>query len=196
MGTYTFTLTLKGPDVLEEPTLEALYQSGCNDASFGEQDGRQFAAFDREADTFMEAVLSAIQDIESAVPTLKVVRVEPEEFVTAADIAHRTGRSRESVSQLVAGERGPGNFPRPAIHLRWKRPLWRWSDVAEWLASYTGRPPDRVQDAKVIAAVNAALDLRSYSAAVDAENRRKLMTWVGPNVTQLPESILTPTRHV
>lgn len=76
---HSFTLLLKGPDVLEPDVIEALYAGGCNDATFGHRDGVMFAEFDREAASFHAAVLSAIADIKRAVPDLTVHRPEPEE---------------------------------------------------------------------------------------------------------------------
>src|ERR1700729_634605 len=95
---YIFTLLMTGPDATEY--VDALFNAGCDDATFGRRDDVSFAEFDREAPTLRAAVLSAIADVEGAVPGLQVYRVEPEEYVTASEIAKRTGRSRESVSQL------------------------------------------------------------------------------------------------
>ncbi|MHC5542589.1 DNA-binding protein, partial [Singulisphaera rosea] len=66
---------------------------------------------------------------------------------------------------------GPGEFPKPVAGLGSPSPLYRWTDVADWAANHLG--PDRVeashQEAKVIAAFNAALELRRY-APDDAES--------------------------
>jgi hypothetical protein len=62
--------------------------------------------FDIEADTFAEAVLRAIEDVEG-VPGLSVVRVEPDQLVWGSEIADRIGRSRRSlVRRLRAGPYG------------------------------------------------------------------------------------------
>jgi hypothetical protein len=77
---YSFVLILSGPDEMAEDRLNALYKAGCDDATFSARGGVSYAAFDREAGSFAEAVGSAIRDVEGAVPGL-VVRVEREEPV-------------------------------------------------------------------------------------------------------------------
>lgn len=75
---HNFTLMLAGYD----DTLDnELFEAGCDDATFGVSDGVAYADFDREAGTLVEAVLSAIADIES-VQGIRVTRVEPEDWVT------------------------------------------------------------------------------------------------------------------
>jgi len=88
-----------------------LYEAGCDDALFGVRDGAQYGAFDREANSFSEALASAIRDVTSAVAGLQVVRIEPDELVTMAAIAKRSGLSREYIRLLSTNQRGPGGFP-------------------------------------------------------------------------------------
>ena len=49
-----------------------------------------YVDFDRDSDSFEEAVLTAIRDVERA--GLQVLRVEPDDFVSASEIARRTER--------------------------------------------------------------------------------------------------------
>ena len=156
MPEYSFTLAIDG-DVDEK--MDELFEAGCDDATFGSVDGAHYADFDREAPTLGKAISSAIADVES-VPGLRVRRVEPDDLVTVPEIAQRLGRSRESVRLLIAGKRGSGNFPAPASHLRRRNRLWRWSDVAAWAGEATAE--ERLE-ALLIAAFNAALDLRTAS---------------------------------
>ncbi len=62
MVEHNFTLIIDG-DV--DAKLDALFEAGCDDATFGAVDGTYYAVFDREAPTFDMAVSSAISDIES-----------------------------------------------------------------------------------------------------------------------------------
>ncbi len=171
--TFTFTLLLQGANPLELKNLEALYEAGCDDAVFGRRDSLFYADFDRKAKSLAEAVGTAIHDVEGAVKGLRVVRVEPEELVSASAIAERTGRSRESVRLLIDGKRGPGAFPPPAVWVSRKRKLWRWSDVAEWFMTYLSEPPSAVEDASFIAAVNGALDVRRHAAHLSHGRERE-----------------------
>ena len=72
---HSFTLFFTGADVLDDEQFDALHEAGCDDALFGVRDGAQYAAFDREAISFSEALASAIHDVTSAVPGLQVVRI-------------------------------------------------------------------------------------------------------------------------
>jgi hypothetical protein len=53
------------------------------------------------------------------------------ELVNISDIADRVGRSRQSVRQLVTGQRGQGHFPLPVGSPGGVR-VWTWSEVASW----------------------------------------------------------------
>ena len=157
MSIFEFTLVLEG-EVLSPESLEALYKAGCNDGTFGEVDAVPFGNFSRAAPSAARAIGTAIHDVHRALPEGRVVRVEPDDLVTASEIAQRLRRTRESVRLLISGERGPGGFPAPASHLRSRGRLWRWSDVVRWAESALGwsRPPG---DATLlIAAVNHALE--------------------------------------
>lgn len=171
MNTYQFTLVIDG-DV--EGHLDELFEVGCDDASFGEVDGVPFVDFSREATGLAQAVSSAIAGVEK-VDGLRVARVEPDDLVTIAEIAGRLGRTRESVRLLVTGARGPGDFPAPLTHLRTRSRLWRWSDVAAW-ASQLG--PDEAAHARFLAALNAALELRSKVPEL-AERERAFVSSLG-----------------
>lgn len=103
-----FTLVFHGE--LDAAALDALFEVGCDDATVGDVDGVGYADFIREAESFDDAIRSAISQVES-VPGLTVTRVEPDDLVTLSEIAQRLGRSRESVRLLAAGERGLGGLP-------------------------------------------------------------------------------------
>lgn len=163
MTEHTFTLILNRPPTDDE--LDGLYEAGCDDALLGSTDGVAYAEFDRDADTLADAVMSAIHDVET-VAGLRAVRIEPDDLVTAAEIAKRLGRSRESIRLLAAGRRGEG-FPAPVSHARERVRLWRWTDVLAW----SGHD---VQDASVVAAANAALELRARAPTLDASRRRAI----------------------
>lgn len=155
MPEHPFELTIQGG--LTDAQLDALFEAGCDDATFSSKGDLTFAAFDREAPSLLDAVLSAIADVESVAP-LEVLRVDPDELVWASEIAERTGRTRQSVDQLVKGKRGPGGFPAPATHAT-RNPLWRWSEVEAWFAAYEGREAD-TERSLVLGAINGALQAR------------------------------------
>lgn len=175
---HSFTLMVEGP-VDNDRVLDALHEAGCDDATFGSVDGIGFADFQREARSFLYALRSAIEAIES-IPSLRVVRIEPEDLVMMAEIARRLGRSREGVRLLIAGERGPGGFPPPVSRVRTRSPLWRWTDVAAWSHAALGHQDPR---AALMAAINAALELRRQSPGLASREKSfvaSLAADVGP----------------
>lgn len=159
MTEHTFTLILSGR---VDERIDELFEAGCDDATFGEIDGVAYADFDREADSFVEAVVTAISAI-SSVPGLRVLRLEPDDLVTAADIAQRLGRTRESVRLLISGRRGAGGFPAPVSHTQRRNRIWRWSDVVAW-----ANPDDAhaIAIARLVAAINAKLELQALEPAL------------------------------
>jgi hypothetical protein len=161
---HSFTLFLSGVDVLDDEQFDALHEAGCDDALFGVRDGAHYGAFDRKAENFSEALSSAIGDVASAVPGLQVVRIEPDELVTMAAIAERSGFSREYIRLLAAGERGPGEFPPPVTYADHKTRLWHWPDVARWLTEHQKAKIALDHNAAdLVAAMNAAFDLRAHA---------------------------------
>jgi hypothetical protein len=161
-ATHTFRVVfaVPGADSLE-PHLDALVAAICDDGAFmgPASDGTFTAEFDREAPTFASAVVSALDAIRSAIPVARLLRVLPDDLVTIAAIAARTGRSDESVRLLHQGRRGPGGFPAPAGWVNEKSQIWRWTDVARWFADALGEPPAGAEHAPFLAAQNDALDL-------------------------------------
>jgi predicted DNA-binding transcriptional regulator AlpA len=155
MNTYQFTLRVAGVD---EDNLDAVLEAtdGSAAAEFGSPWGNR-VEFEWEGDGFAGAVLDAIGRVHS-VPGLLVLRVEPDQLVWAAEIAQRTGRSRQSIDLLVKGRRGNGDFPTPIAGSN-RNPLWRWLEVEEWFAKHEGREPD-LDTALVIGAINGALEAR------------------------------------
>lgn len=173
---HRFTLFLRGPDALTDEHMDALYEAGCDDALFGSRDGAQYAAFDREARDFGAALASAIEAVTSAVPGLSVVRVEPDDLVTMAEVAKRSGLSREYVRLLAAGKRGPGGFPPPVAYADQRTRLWHWPDVARWLNEHR-KAKAEVDDeaADLVAALNAAFDLREHRVRLRSRSSRELV---------------------
>lgn len=177
---HEFTLVLEGAGVLEPENLDAWFEAGCDDATFGEVDGVGYADFARSASTPAAAILSAIDQLESAVPSIRVIRVEPDDLVNASDMAARLGRSRESVRLLIAGERGPGGFPAPLSHLKARGRMWRWAEVAPWARKALGTELPDTDAAIFVAAINDALDLRHLSPELEERD------WLKPLAQLLP----------
>jgi hypothetical protein len=130
--THNFVLVLTGISEPDDRLEDALFEAGCGDALLAFRNGVGYLEFDREAETFPSAVLSAVRDVERADPRIKVSHVEPDDLVSAAEIARRFGRSREYVRLLSQGERGEGDFPGPLSGVAGTTFLWSWADVVAW----------------------------------------------------------------
>lgn len=177
MPTFTFTLVVEGPDLQAGELVDALFEAGCDDALIGRSEGFQYLNFDREAESVEAAVLSAVADIES-VDGLMVLRLADAGLVSMADIAARTGRTRESVRLLVAGERGPGGFPAPATDPRSRYRLWRAAEVEHWMQTRVDETYDSHED-HARAAINASLELRRHHAHIPEDRKAELRALVG-----------------
>lgn len=170
MDTYTFQVVVS--DRIDLDGANRLFEAGVDDGAPESGPHGHRIGFDREAASFQDAVLSAIREVESA--QFDVLRVEPDELVSAADIAERTGRSRQSISSLISGTRGPGAWPRPVAG-NVRSPLWRWSDVAAWFEAFDGSQTVGREQATFLAAVNELLAARRALRPVDRATRKLLL---------------------
>ena len=100
MPTYEFTLIVDGPDLQDEQRIDALYESGCDDALVGRSHGVQYLDFDREASSLEDSVLSAVAEVER-VEGVEVARrstgsprAPRRAWLTAARIVYRLMRPR------------------------------------------------------------------------------------------------------
>lgn len=77
MTAFEFSVGVEGLDLLDDDIIDALFDAGCADATFTQSPAKgPVGHFHRDAPTFADAVRSAINDIESAVPDARVVSVE------------------------------------------------------------------------------------------------------------------------
>ena len=178
MKTHRFALQLAGLAEITDDQLNILYEAGCDDGTFAQQDGGWMVEFHREAATFAKAVASAISQIEGAAPALRVTRIvlEEDSLVTASEIARRVELSREQIRLLANGESGSGDFPKPSAILAGGQRLWAWSEVAEWFAEHRRKRflSEGAAHSRIVRAFNSALELRALSDQVAQEDRAPL----------------------
>jgi len=152
--------------IVREPTddqLDVLF-TRCGDITV-EQDPRHDAVritFDREAPSLVDAIVSAVRDLEVVGLDPTAVR-DDDDLVTLADIAERVGRSPEAVRLWTVGRTGPGGFPQ-RLYRGAGVAFYRWSLVAPWLQERMGLTlPD---PEPTLTAINLALALRALSSQV------------------------------
>ncbi|MGD0771131.1 MAG: helix-turn-helix transcriptional regulator [Tepidisphaeraceae bacterium] len=161
---YDFSLVIDGVCELTTEVENALFEAGCDDATFSIQYGHLYAEFSREAGSLKDAILSAIKDVRRAGVGAAVICVDESNLVTQAEIARRIRRSRQMVSQYISGQRGPGNFPPPECHLSEGAPLWTWCAVSQWLAENDIIRREESWNAEVVAAINNSLEAARQQA--------------------------------
>lgn len=153
MRTASYAFRVRVEDLVEDEDAEHLYEA------FGEEIGVEggprghYVGFDREGASFVDAVVEALQVLIGL--GFEPLAVE-DELVSMADIAERTGRTRQSISLLVGGQRGPGNFPPPAAG-NVRSPLWHWAEVAAWFQATSSEDASDDDRAAAIAAINGVL---------------------------------------
>jgi hypothetical protein len=156
---HTFTLLLSNANELTNELEDTLFEAGCNDGILYTKNQVVYIEFDREAESLEEAVISAINDVEST--NLEVARVEPSDLVTSTEISRRAKRSRQSVAQIIKGKRGKGGFPIPVAGVTGKTFVWSWAEVSKWLLKMEKIDnPFLVKKAEVIRDINETLELR------------------------------------
>lgn len=131
MTDQTFIIYFDGTELNDE-ALDRFFEAGCDDATFGVRSGRSFADFDREADTLGEAVASAIEDLISADPSLRIVGFDSAALVSQSTIAEHVGMTREGIRLIASGERGSGDFPAP-VSFSGRAPLYSRGETHRWL---------------------------------------------------------------
>ena len=136
VATHNFVLVLNRVSAPDDRLEDALYEAGCDDAILAFRNSVAYLEFDREANTLESAILSAVRDVERADHRVRVSHVEPDDLVSASEIARRLKRSREYVRLLAQGERGGGDFPAPLSGVASTTLLWSWADVVQWSCAH------------------------------------------------------------
>jgi len=163
MKTHEFTLTIGGICEATEEFANAIFEAGCDDATCGSSRGRVFVDFDRDAETFLAAVLSAIADVQRA--GFQVIRIDETNPVSQAEIARRLEVSRQMVNQYVSGKRGSGDFPPPTGTNKAGAELWEWNEVAEWLRKNNAIDDDTLERSSIVNVINSFLAIQRQEGA-------------------------------
>ena len=126
-------------------------EAGCDDATFILRRGAVALSFDRAADTYEGAVLSAYRQIRFT--GTDIIRFDPDYLVSATDIADRSGVTRQAVGLYANGNRGEG-FPHPVARNTTNSPLWDWVAVSDWFVKRGQMPATAYQEACVSRIIN------------------------------------------
>jgi hypothetical protein len=158
---HNFVLVLSGVSEPNDRLEDALFEAGCDDALLSFRNQTAYLEFDRSAKTLREAILSAIKDVEAAQLGVSVIHIEPGDPVNAAEIARRSGLTREYIRLLSQGMRSPNKFPTPSSGISSHMLTWSYAEVANWLFENRKIKDKRVVEmAGLIRDVNTALEAR------------------------------------
>ena len=131
MKDFEFTLRFdtSACDESGEELAELLAAHGCDDATIGiGVPSRVALMFTRQADSMIEAVVSAVRDVRSALPGATLVEASPD-FVGVTELADFVGRSRQNIRKLLVtcGRWGP-----TPVH-EGSSSVWHLAPVLLWL---------------------------------------------------------------
>lgn len=165
MREYEFTLKFRLPDANAdaEQFIDALAEAGCDDATVGiGQQGRIALAFTREASSAVEAIVSAVQEVRSAIPGAELAEASPD-FVGLTDVADLIGCSRQNMRKLMLSN--AATFPA-AVH-EGSQAFWHLRPVLDWLADTQKRAIDRalIDVSEVTMNLNIAREARRLPGA-------------------------------
>jgi hypothetical protein len=74
---FQFTLRLDGAVAIDQALEDAIFRAGCDDAVLYSTNGQLFLEFDRESETLVSAIVSAIHAVEECGSGIKVGEVIP-----------------------------------------------------------------------------------------------------------------------
>lgn len=161
MTEFQFQLFCRDVENTDDLFLERLFEAGCGDATVFFKDGYACLDFARQADSAEQAIVSAIKDFERASVGGAVVRVEPEDLASLAEIAKRVGVTRASLQKYARGVSKVGqDFPRPAQNISSpRRELFSTFEIMRWMQikQRTEIPDDSIELFRAIANANHAL---------------------------------------
>jgi hypothetical protein len=154
METFEFSVIASGLDPATEDFEARFYDHGCDDALVSFQKGHVIVDFAREAESFGDAVASALENV--AATGARIDRLEPDPLVSLSDIAKRAEMTRAAISNYYRGCRGEG-FPAPVARVTSDSPLWEWATVARWLACNGKLAPSVAVEAELVRQANLAV---------------------------------------
>jgi hypothetical protein len=79
-STYSFTFRVAGANDIDDRLEDAIYGGGIGDALLRMSGGKVFLDFDREGDSFVNAVQSAMRDVERCASWLRVEAIEADDL--------------------------------------------------------------------------------------------------------------------
>lgn len=129
---YELTFVVSGADVDDDDAVATLMEE--LDATLFRGAGKDLLSLVVDGRDAVDAARNACRRARLLVPSLVLLRLD-RDLVGIPEIAERTGRSRQNIAQLVAGERH-GDVPPfpPPEGVVGRARVWLWAEVNRWLA--------------------------------------------------------------
>lgn len=151
MNEYSFTFLVSNIDATADDFEDRFFEAGCDDATLALMNGLVAVCFDRESESFLEAVVSSFSDVLKTGACIE--RFEPDYLVSKQDIAKRANLTPAAVTNYAHGKRGQ-DFPKPYARITTASPLWDWVEVSDWLYKNDQLAEEDVIHARVSRMVN------------------------------------------
>jgi hypothetical protein len=129
---YEFTFVVEGADPDDDEVVSTL--SEHLEAILARGAGVNLLTVCAEGHAALDAALNAMSSAEYLVPQIRFLHLD-RDLVGISEIAERTGRSRQNVSQWVIRERhATVSAPFPKVEgVVGRARIWLWSEVNAWL---------------------------------------------------------------
>jgi hypothetical protein len=139
---------------------DTLYELGADDCTVSATGRSLILSFDREANNYEEAVLSAIKQV-NKIEGVTVKSVDAGQYVGLSDAAELSELTRSALSKFNKGDRGDGTFPSPYLRVGTKTPLFDWAEIAKWLEERQLVESGIAENARFTSNINMALKLKN-----------------------------------
>lgn len=128
---YELTFVVSGETVDNEDAVTNLYQA--HGAMLYRAGGTDLLTLTHEGETAVAAALGAVNAVSSVTPKIRIHRLD-RDLVGIQEIAERTERSRQNVTQWIKGERKADGPPFPSPEgTAGRASVWLWTEVNAWL---------------------------------------------------------------
>ncbi len=166
---YAFTLKFKLPHAEDndEKIMLSLAEAGCTDALVGlGSAGHIGLEFIREAASAEVAILSAMEDVNKALPGATLIEAGPD-FVGLTDVADLVGVSRQNMRKLMINN--TADFPEP-VHTG-SSAIWHLTHLLDFLGKRQYGFAKSIAD---VAWAAMQINLTKQATLIDTEIERKV----------------------
>lgn len=126
---FELKLSVRGCSLHEDALLDRIFEAGCDDAIVGMGlQNRISLRFARHAACASEAIRTAIEQLQGALPNSELIEIAPD-LVGVSDIADILHVSRQYIRKVI--DENHTTFPLPAH--QGNSSLWHLFDVLQWM---------------------------------------------------------------